>query len=727
MKKIKYFALMSAIALTSAVGFTACSSSDDVSDKNPVIDSKDYGKGVTTQFALNIGSASSVTRSTANVAQNNSYFRGMEDIYLIPMNFEQTDAKKADLFSQSGYTTTIYHLGNIPNTSAMSELSTDVYKKIYSLTLPVGTNNFLFYGRATHEDKQSGDALPNDDEALNGKLTMTSISEGTTKAGDISISLNAIDATASTGEGSPRKFFADMLTEIATTKITVGETTTYWKNLDETKNKNKTLLDTYSNFTTVKTNVGELRAGSAEAIRATVQELYRTVLAQERYGEDDEVKAMAQAIREKIHTYFDVYFAAVDATTPFAGTAVASANVNTQTTPGTYNYDLDYYKPYLKLKSTDEAIYNFPTYQGLPSGAVNLQCTQSTNGCNFSYKTTSTAVLSTGNSVTNFTFPAELTYFANSALRASNYSKEANEYPVTGSWDDNTKWDTETESGTKDWAGTVITADTRAVAMKNKIFYGVSRLQSNVKLGFDSGTDLQDNRAALFNDGETANQSITINEKSFILTGILVGQQPDAVGWNFLSKDNTFNKVVYDRILPLTSNTYYTYPEYPTNAYNLSAGSYNFVTEAGTTDNYTLLLDNYDGSATGQAQEVSVALEFINNTGQDFYGRENVIPAGGTFYLVGKLKLAGTADIDFNTQYGTDKNSDYATRIPGFGIKRVFIQDHTTVARFKITTDALQKAYNSIPDLRTVQMLFGLTVDMEWRDGVTYSDVTLDE
>ena len=722
---------MSAIALTGAVGFTACSSSDEVSDNNPVIDKKDYGKGVTTQFALNIGTASSVTRSTANVAQDNDHnFRGMEDIYLIPMNFIQTVDNVTTPFSETGsnpYTTTIYHLGNIPNASEMAQLDGEVYKKIYSLTLPVGTNNFLFYGRATPESKQSGDGLPNDGEALNGKLTMTSISEGTAKAGDISITLNAIDATASTGTGSPRKYLADMLTDIATTSATVGTTTTYWKNLNASMNKNKTLLDTYSKFTTVKTSAGELRAGSAEAIRATVQELYRTVLAQERYGEDDEVKKVAEAIRVKIDSYFDVYFAEPTSTTPFAGTPVASGDVNKQTTPGIYNYDLEYFMPYLKFNSTDKAIYNFPTYQGLPSGVVNLQCTQNDNGCTFSYKTTSTAVLSAGNAVTNFTFPAELTYFANSALRASNYSKEANDYPNTGSWDDNTKWNekTEPENTQSDWAGTEVTADTRAVAMKNKIFYGVSRLQSNVKLGFTSGTELEDNREHLFNDGKTKDQRIEIGDKSFILTGILVGQQPDEVGWNFLSKDNAFNKVVYDRILPTGADTYYTYPEYPTNAYNLSAGSYNFVTTTGTAPNYTLLLDNLKSGDT--QDDVSVALEFINNTGKDFYGRDNVIPAGGTFYLVGKLKLESTAAIDFDAQYGTDKNIDYKTRIPGFGTKRVFIQDHTTVAHFTIGIDALKKAYNTIPDLRTVQMLFGLTVDMEWRSGITYNDVPLNQ
>ena len=741
---MKYLALMSAIALTSAVGFTACSSSDEVSENKPVIDAKDFGKGVVTQFALNIGSASGTTRSTPNVAQQNDYFRGIQDIHLIPMDFAQTttntginftnyvnnsnanDIQNTSATGYSKYETIIYHLGDIANTSSMEALGNDVYKRIYSLTLPVGTTNFLFYGRAKEENTQTGtNGFDNDANALNGKLSIA-LAENTANAGGITFTLNAIESTVNSGDGSPRYFLLNILNTVAQTKIGTAEPFTYWSKLDNTLHKNKTLLQAYSNLTTVGTT--ELRAGSAEAIRATLQELYRTVLAQERYGEDDEVQDMAAAIRANLDTYFDVYFAAEGSTTPFvAANKVAAADINKQTSGGIYDYDNDYYKPYLKYKETDKNKINFPVPQGLPSGVVNLTFTPATAAPygSFSYKNNSTVAVTGGNATTNFTFPAELTYFANSALRASDISKEADDYPVNGKdWDDpdNGKWDYETTSGTPDWSGTVVTADTRSVAMKNRVFYGVSQLQSTVQLGFNSGTSLDDNRAAILNDGKTADQSIEIGNNSFILTGILIGQQPDAAGWNFLSTNNSFNKVVYDRILPISAtahDTYYTYPTFPEAAYSQATTGCNFVTTTPTVSNYTLLLDNYNSSGT--QDDVSVALEFINNTGKDFYGRDNVIPAGGTFYLVGKLTKPAAGTISWATDYNVSKNGDYTTRIPAYGTDRVFVQDHTTVANFKIGTDALKKAYNTIPDLRTVQMLFGLSVDLNWRSGISYT------
>ena len=340
----------------------------------------------------------------------------------------------------------------------------------------------------------------------------------------------------------------------------------------------------------------------------------------------------------------------------------------------------------------------------------------------FSYNANSTVVTSGGTATTNFTFPAELTYYANSALRASNVSKEANDYPISGSnWDDpaNAKWQEETVSGKKDWDGTMVTADTRSVAMKNRVFYGVSQLESSVKLAI-TGATLKDNRKKILNDGQTDDQSIAIDGTSFILTGILIGQQPDAAGWNFLPTSNSFSKVIYDRILPTSAKTYYTYPTFPEAAYSKATSGCNFVTTTGTAPNYTLVLDNYNSTDT--QDDVSVALEFINNTGKDFYGRDNVIPAGGTFYLVGKLTKPTTGTIQWGDDYNVSKNGDYTTRIPAYGKDRVFVQDHTTVAQFKIGDNALKNAYNTIPDLRTVQMLFGLSVDLKWRTGISYTD-----
>ena len=141
---------------------------------------------------------------------------------------------------------------------------------------------------------------------------------------------------------------------------------------------------------------------------------------------------------------------------------------------------------------------------------------------------------------------------------------------------------------------------------------------------------------------------------------------------------------------------------------------------ATSSPNYTLLFDNW---ATGDTQnKVRVALQFVNN-GDDFWGRANLIRKGQTFYLVAELDPTGKSI--------SADNWDSYYQIPplnasGVSTKttRVFVQDYMTTANFKITNDAttksLQNAYVTIPDLRSSQLSFGLSVDLDWRPGLTF-------
>ena len=125
-----------------------------------------------------------------------------------------------------------------------------------------------------------------------------------------------------------------------------------------------------------------------------------------------------------------------------------------------------------------------------------------------------------------------------------------------------------------------------------------------------------------------------------------------------------------------------------------------------------------------------VALEFVNG-GDAFWGRDNLIPAGGTFYLVGELNPAAPNS-------GSTVNWASATRqippiyLPGETIPsgkaagdskeiaRVFIQDYMTIANFKLSHDSLKHAYLTVPDLRSAQMSFGLSVDLLWKQGYEF-------
>ena len=131
-----------------------------------------------------------------------------------------------------------------------------------------------------------------------------------------------------------------------------------------------------------------------------------------------------------------------------------------------------------------------------------------------------------------------------------------------------------------------------------------------------------------------------------------------------------------------------------------------------------------------------MALEFINLTESDFWGEHNVIRKGGTFYIVGELKLADGKKIDANGNEVSafwpdevDANDLYV--IPPYKadnkvsekIKRIFIQDYKTTAHFRLGPNALKHAYVTVPDLRSSQMSLGLSVDLQWRQGYTYNVV----
>ena len=108
-------------------------------------------------------------------------------------------------------------------------------------------------------------------------------------------------------------------------------------------------------------------------------------------------------------------------------------------------------------------------------------------------------------------------------------------------------------------------------------------------------------------------------------------------------------------------------------------------------------------------------------TEKDFWGEHNVIRKGGTFYIAGKLAISKAtnaitwpAEPDFYALPPYDAN--------GATIKteRIFIQDYMTEAVFKLGAESLKKAYVTVPDLRSGQITFGLSVDLKWRTGLSF-------
>jgi hypothetical protein len=296
---------------------------------------------------------------------------------------------------------------------------------------------------------------------------------------------------------------------------------------------------------------------------------------------------------------------------------------------------------------------------------------------------------------TVYQYPAELMYYANSALRTSNVSKKSDGYPNgVGNWDDNAKW-----TALGDWSavGSKVTSTTRATAMAQNVNYGVAILETTVGIKADVAA-LLDNRKHFFPEEE--NNEVTPN---FTLKGIVIGGQPAFVDWQFLpTTSEAFEKVVYD------------------NSVGGSSAGIAVPSGVGATSspNYTIVLDNY--ISTTPQNKVKVALEFVNN-GDDFWGRENLIMKGQTFYLVAELDPAkeGLVAPVWDSYYQVPPLDANGTSTQ---TTRVFIQDHMTSANFKLIATSLQEAYVSLPDLRSSQLSFGLSVDLNWKQGLTFTE-----
>lgn len=570
------------------------------------------GTSVKTAFALNIGQLGNTTRATADAAQQNANFLGIKTAYLYPTIATGTQSST----THGTLTGNVYSLGEI------------------------GTGNVGPYDAAN-----SG--ATNFTE-LSNKIYNISIPVGVNnflfyatagqtqgaEHGKLVYTLGGTDIDAITFALSPIVAVGDLTTN-ETTLLGILNGILAVEGFNAT-NTNQTLKDMYTNLTTIKE--GEVRAGSGFDVRRTCQDIYRAAALVNGAG----TNTVAAAIMTEIAKSFNI-----------TGEGQAAT-----------------------LAYKTAALETFPESLGIPAGAAQLTFKSGA----FAYVNDAHNAFGTGSginaiSVGDITYPAELMYFDNSPLKATNIAKEVSDYPngVTN-WDNTTKW-------SADWTQTAVAADTRAVAMTNNVNYGVALMATTVKATADN---LLDNRKALVDPTNGTDQEIAISDLE--LTGILIGGQPTQVGWNFepAATGANFTDVVYDKTIV-------------TSAVAKTAGA----------PTYTILLDNKGADTT---VPVNVALEFKNNSTKDFYGAKNIIPAGAKFYLVGKL--------DFSTKEGTITPRGGTYRIDE-STNRVFIQDHVTVANFTISS--LKAAYSTIPDLQSIAMLFGLSVDLKWEPGFTFN------
>ncbi|MBQ8098763.1 MAG: hypothetical protein IJ244_04500, partial [Bacteroidaceae bacterium] len=562
MKKVFRIMTLGAIALLGAVGFSACSSDENVVEDNPTFD----GETVRTDFAFNI--ATPKTKMTAANTQQDGIFKGMQDMYLLPF-------KGAPAAGATTNNAINYGLGSL----ASGDITDAQSSRVYALSIPVGTTDFLFYATATKKET--------DTDSEKGKISKTI---DATSVDAIQFNLESI----ATSLGSDATNLAAYLTAVAQAE---DENSNKWSDAASLANAGgafSSLASLYEKFTTIGS--GEARSGSMESVQRLMLDLYKSAKKIDEEATDPDVKKVAQAIYTAITT------------------GVSGISVTVDETGAADNWTL-------AINGPDA---NFPANLELPMGAAQLKYDNASRS--FSYIESddelivtpgTTQVLSEPNvSLSKIVYPSELVYYCNSPLWASEVYKTAADYPITtGDWDQTPGT---SPSGSEvlfssDWNKEVVSSKTRAVAMRNNVNYGVALLQSTVKLAADA-TTMEDNRNAIIGDDD---QTFTVAKLAdddpdpdnvMQVTGILIGGQPNKVGWKMIQEgsDASFSDVIYDK--------------------DVQYGS--ALTTSSSAANYTMVFDNYTNKP--DQPDVLFALE-IKNGDKDFYGAKNMIPKNSTF------------------------------------------------------------------------------------------------
>ena len=617
MKKNFVYAMMSAIALSGAVSFSACSSNDELTDVNPTYD----GESVKTQFTIslpqNLQSPTRMGYATVQEAQTIASFRGMSGIVIIP--YSNATARTTRLGSNItlGANTLIKPSAEndanaIPNGKLLANSNAVLYNDV---TIPVGTAGFLFYGKATGTDGFA-----------DGALTPSNLETG--ESADISFTPVPIQATPVTTKGEA---IAAYVTQIA------GATN--WAGCANPDNSGQSWYNAglgalYTNFTSMK-------AGASAYVQAAVQDLYKSI------------KGNTDAVSTAIKTAITTTYASDDGS-------------------GNLNFD------------TSISEYPGEDNNSMPDGCATLTwsgstATASTNSAIDITTPTGTPATSSAQPMNQIVYPAALYYFVDSDIKTSN-TKRAADYDGTNDWD---------EILANYGNGTAVSSSTNSVAITKPIQYAVGRL------------DVMVNKLNAPKYYDRKGDEVTIPAGGFQLTGVLIGGQKP-VDYKFEQNMTGTEYAIYDK----TINTQNSSSETGVSAY-LTAS-----VDAG--PNYTLALE------TAAEQDVYVVLEFLNS-GDDFQGFDGVVKKGCKFYMVAQL----VPDEDV-----TDKVSGTANTG-----KKVFKQDFNTIANFTIgagakdgngdgisdTPEGFANAYVTIPDLRTPQLELGFSVDLTWREGITFN------
>lgn len=407
--------------------------------------------------------------------------------------------------------------------------SKDPYRRLYrDIEIPVGTNHMLFYGRASRTTENNFQA---------GKITDKDDKKTVRTLANISHELTPINSTADFTNDTDAKTIINALNAIANAKVTDGKDYT-WATIGTEPNLPTWLTEHEKEF--LKTRYDEfikLKAGSKKSVVAFINNLKAALVGEISGTTIPDEKKLTKEIYDKCGE---------------ALTAIESIDF-----PGKFN---------------------------LPDGAASLSWIAGES--KFAYNAPENVTIGSGNYINyqNICYPAELSYFVNTTTMVSDKDmSNLSEFPAYNDWTNPTgaNW-----TG-KSFSESAVENTTRTVGLKDPVQYSVAVLKSTVRC---NAATLEDNAKEA--GGFKANQSITVNDNSFPVTGILIGGQPASVDWKYEPAfSETFENTIYDNVM------------------NGSPMYAKYASEAPTVGNYTLVFDN---KKTGAENSVYVAIELEN-------------------------------------------------------------------------------------------------------------------
>ena len=392
----------------------SCATDDSVSENTD----KRY------EFVLSVGSQKNMRMANEVVQAEETAFRGIQKLYVIPFCTSAANPVTIDDFPLISVV-----MGS--ETNKVTRSDNEKFYYIARCSLRETANRVLVYGQAA-----SITGKTTDDQ--NGRL-VTGVGETYIKPTDIKFNLLSICET--NDANTEAQDLADYLTTIANTE---GWSTT----------TDETLHQLYLDFIKANPDGTGLLAGSAAYVKEHVKKLKSQL--------DGRTDDLSVTILNKI----------------------------TETT----------------FPSTD-----FPQTLGIPDGAAALRWSGEGLGNQFSVRTTTTT-LDNINNVSRYTYPAELWYYVNSAIKTSTKEVGRTAYE-TENWT--------TVLGHYDKQD--VTVDTKSVAVNNPLQYGVARLHT----------------------------VLTTAVTDCPLTAVIVGGQ-HAVGFDFLPKvpkSDVDARFIYDKVV----------------------------------------------------------------------------------------------------------------------------------------------------------------------------------